>query len=91
MWRFIFAIFCVLANNNIARADDPYRYFTWNITYGDIYPLGIRQQVRIRTFTLIVINKKNVTLLKGYFLKTHYLITLYIFAGDSDKWAISGT
>lgn len=26
------------------RAEDPYRFFTWNITYGDIYPLGIRQQ-----------------------------------------------
>lgn len=28
----------------IATADDPYRFFTWNVTYGDIYPLGVRQQ-----------------------------------------------
>ncbi|KAH7523442.1 L-ascorbate oxidase homolog [Ziziphus jujuba] len=25
-------------------AEDPYRFFTWNVTYGDIYPLGVRQQ-----------------------------------------------
>ncbi|OWM70623.1 L-ascorbate oxidase homolog [Punica granatum] len=26
------------------RAESPYRFFTWNVTYGDIYPLGVRQQ-----------------------------------------------
>lgn len=25
-------------------AEDPYRFFDWNVTYGDIYPLGVRQQ-----------------------------------------------
>ncbi|XP_057974331.1 L-ascorbate oxidase homolog [Malania oleifera] len=28
----------------IAGADDPYRFFTWNVTYADIFPLGVRQQ-----------------------------------------------
>ncbi|KAK4477258.1 hypothetical protein RD792_016472 [Penstemon davidsonii] len=28
----------------IMSAEDPYRFFTWNVTYGDIYPLGVRQQ-----------------------------------------------
>ncbi|XP_057516011.1 L-ascorbate oxidase homolog [Amaranthus tricolor] len=28
----------------IVIAEDPYRFFNWNVTYGDIYPLGIRQQ-----------------------------------------------
>ncbi|XP_071733076.1 L-ascorbate oxidase homolog [Rutidosis leptorrhynchoides] len=28
----------------IAGAEDPYRFFNWNVTYGNIYPLGIRQQ-----------------------------------------------
>ncbi|RZC05350.1 L-ascorbate oxidase-like isoform B [Glycine soja] len=28
---------------HIAGAEDPYRFFNWNITYGDIYPLGVRQ------------------------------------------------
>ncbi|KAK2989652.1 hypothetical protein RJ640_026888 [Escallonia rubra] len=35
------AIFLLLAN---VGAEDPYRFFTWNVTYGDIYPLGVRQQ-----------------------------------------------
>ncbi|XP_048434108.1 L-ascorbate oxidase homolog [Pyrus x bretschneideri] len=24
--------------------EDPYRFYNWNVTYGDIYPLGIKQQ-----------------------------------------------
>ncbi|XP_062117538.1 L-ascorbate oxidase homolog [Humulus lupulus] len=28
----------------IVRAEDPYRFFDWNVTYGNIYPLGVRQQ-----------------------------------------------
>ncbi|XP_020704994.1 L-ascorbate oxidase homolog [Dendrobium catenatum] len=27
-----------------STADDPYRFFTWNVTYGDIWPLGVKQQ-----------------------------------------------
>ncbi|KAL8543413.1 hypothetical protein ACS0TY_004085 [Phlomoides rotata] len=41
MWHFIVAILCLVG---IVIGEDPYRYFTWNITYGDIYPLGVRQQ-----------------------------------------------
>jgi hypothetical protein len=35
-------------------AEDPYRFFNWNVTYGDIYPLGVRQQVYLY-FTFILI------------------------------------
>uniref|UniRef100_A0A1D1Y9M4 L-ascorbate oxidase n=1 Tax=Anthurium amnicola TaxID=1678845 RepID=A0A1D1Y9M4_9ARAE len=28
----------------LATADDPYRYFTWTVTYGTISPLGVPQQ-----------------------------------------------
>ncbi|KAL2241932.1 UNVERIFIED_CONTAM: T-complex protein 1 subunit beta [Sesamum indicum] len=28
----------------VAAAEDPYRFFTWNVTYGTIYPLGVPQQ-----------------------------------------------
>ncbi|KAJ0010108.1 hypothetical protein Pint_34197 [Pistacia integerrima] len=28
----------------VATAENPYRFFEWNVTYGDIYPLGVRQQ-----------------------------------------------
>ncbi|XP_039055795.1 L-ascorbate oxidase homolog isoform X1 [Hibiscus syriacus] len=27
----------------IAGADSPYKFFDWNVTFGDIYPLGVRQ------------------------------------------------
>ncbi|XP_052189075.1 L-ascorbate oxidase homolog [Diospyros lotus] len=42
-------LLCVAAVSSIlfidgVGADDPYRFFTWNVTYGDIYPLGVRQQ-----------------------------------------------
>ncbi|KAK9666720.1 hypothetical protein RND81_14G206200 [Saponaria officinalis] len=29
---------------NFVNADNPYRYFTWKVTYGHIYPLGIQQR-----------------------------------------------
>ena len=32
-----------------ARAEDPYRFYTWNVTFGDIFPLGVKQQVRAPT------------------------------------------
>jgi hypothetical protein len=28
-------------------AEDPYRFYTWNITFGDIYPLGVKQEARL--------------------------------------------
>ncbi|KAK8591995.1 hypothetical protein V6N13_062588 [Hibiscus sabdariffa] len=29
----------------VVKAESPYRFFNWNITYGDIFPLGFRQQI----------------------------------------------
>ncbi|MFS8018804.1 hypothetical protein Hanom_Chr15g01396351 [Helianthus anomalus] len=40
------AVFCLVV---IVNAEDPYRFFTWNVTYGDIYPMGIRHQTIPRT------------------------------------------
>lgn len=34
----VFFVACV-------SGEDPYRFYTWNVTYGDIYPFGIQQQV----------------------------------------------
>lgn len=36
----------------VVHAENPYRFFTWNVTYGDIYPLGVRQQVCLFFFFL---------------------------------------
>uniref|UniRef100_A0A7C9DKF2 Ferroxidase n=1 Tax=Opuntia streptacantha TaxID=393608 RepID=A0A7C9DKF2_OPUST len=38
------ALLCFSSLLAIVVADDPYRFFNWNVTYGDIYPLGVRQQ-----------------------------------------------
>ncbi|KAJ8427007.1 hypothetical protein Cgig2_004209 [Carnegiea gigantea] len=38
------ALLCFSTLFAIVVADDPYRFFNWNVTYGDIYPLGVRQQ-----------------------------------------------
>ncbi|KAL2482154.1 SKU5 similar 5 [Forsythia ovata] len=34
----------VLMLVDCTNGEDPYRFFTWNVTYGDIYPLGFKQQ-----------------------------------------------
>ncbi|KAK1276827.1 hypothetical protein QJS04_geneDACA005676 [Acorus gramineus] len=39
----IYGVFVCLSLVTV-RADDPYRYFTWTVTYGTIYPLGVAQQ-----------------------------------------------
>ncbi|KAK7351789.1 hypothetical protein VNO77_11484 [Canavalia gladiata] len=36
-------LFVVISLFHITAAEDPYRFFNWNVTYGDIYPLGVRQ------------------------------------------------
>jgi hypothetical protein len=43
------ALFLFLATSALLVAgDDPYRFFTWTVTYGDITPLGVKQQVCAR-------------------------------------------
>jgi L-ascorbate oxidase len=34
---------CVVAISTV-RGEDPYLFFTWNVTYGTISPLGVPQQ-----------------------------------------------
>jgi len=34
---------CILLS--VVNGENPYRYITWKVTYGDIYPLGVKQQV----------------------------------------------
>ena len=49
-------LFCLsLAVLAIVGAEDPYRFFTWNVTYGDIYPLGVRQTVYYTPYIYIYI------------------------------------
>uniref|UniRef100_A0A453BEV0 Uncharacterized protein n=1 Tax=Aegilops tauschii subsp. strangulata TaxID=200361 RepID=A0A453BEV0_AEGTS len=36
----------------LVAGEDPYRFFTWNVSYGDIYPLGVKQQVSVQSIIL---------------------------------------
>ncbi|KAL3509773.1 hypothetical protein ACH5RR_029174 [Cinchona calisaya] len=38
------AVVLVLLLRDFISCEDPYRFFTWNVTYGDVYPLGFKQQ-----------------------------------------------
>ncbi|KAG4993815.1 hypothetical protein AAZX31_11G095600 [Glycine max] len=45
--RSLLSLFCsilLLLELAFVAAEDPYRFFDWTITYGDIYPLGVKQQ-----------------------------------------------
>lgn len=37
----------------LVKAEDPYKYFTWTVTYGTASPLGVPQQVTIVTVTIL--------------------------------------
>ncbi|XP_024960835.1 L-ascorbate oxidase homolog [Cynara cardunculus var. scolymus] len=37
-------VFLLIAMAARINGEDPYRFFNWNVTYGDIYPLGVKQQ-----------------------------------------------
>lgn len=70
------------------NAEDPYRFFTWNVTYGNIYPLGVRQQVCAIIFLCKSCNLTTLSL--GWSEKRFLFLLFCVFcAGDSDKRTIS--
>lgn len=55
----IIVVICCNLNNDQywVNAEDPYRYFTFEVTYGTLAPLGVKQKVSISSlafFALIV-------------------------------------
>ncbi|KAL5561283.1 hypothetical protein UlMin_031030 [Ulmus minor] len=42
--RAIWQVSAILLVLGFVSSEDPYRFFDWTVTYGDIYPLGVRQQ-----------------------------------------------
>lgn len=46
-FKYIILGIVVLLSISIVNADDPYKFFTWTVTYGNIAPLGVPQQVCI--------------------------------------------
>lgn len=43
--QFLIGILAGLSFFWVNNAEDPYRYYTWTVTYGTISPLGVAQQV----------------------------------------------
>ncbi|WVZ12403.1 hypothetical protein V8G54_016933 [Vigna mungo] len=39
-----FLVLLVTFLSAFVHCEDPYRFLTWKVTYGDIYPLGVKQQ-----------------------------------------------
>jgi hypothetical protein len=67
------------------KCEDPYRFFTWKVTYGDIYPLGIKQQVFIYIYVTVI--HHSVTTLSFYVIINVIVQVLpffFVFAGDLD-------
>ncbi|CAN6463809.1 unnamed protein product [Victoria cruziana] len=44
MKGFVFWLLLITLSAVAVNGDNPYRFFTWNVTYGVIYPLGVPQQ-----------------------------------------------
>lgn len=40
----LFLLLCLLGEAMVVTSEDPYLYFTWNVTYGTISPMGVPQQ-----------------------------------------------
>lgn len=44
-WSLLVVQILFLLLLGFSNGESPYRWYNWNITYGDIYPLGVKQQV----------------------------------------------
>ena len=78
-------VFCgVLALFSVSQvtADDPYKYFTWTVTYGTLSPLGVPQQVGIESYSLGLLTKS-----WGVF--DFLMLWCLIFEGNPYQWSIS--
>ncbi|KAM2546494.1 hypothetical protein TB1_017908 [Malus domestica] len=38
-------VLAVLLSSSVVKAEDPYKFYTWTVTYGTLSPLGVPQQV----------------------------------------------
>lgn len=67
-WLPLMAVVLMFVHTNLISGEDPYRFYTWNVTYGDIYPLGLKQQVLCLSSLL----------LEKYAGKTIYLSKVFV-------------
>lgn len=69
------------------NAEDPYRFFAWNVTYGDIYPLGVKQQVHLQLREVHLFSQQ--ILCSVFFQCITY--NSFCLSGNTDKRAIPRT
>ena len=70
VWFFRLAIFI--------SAEDPYRFFDWKVTFGEILPLGVPQQACCR----FMINSLSI------FFLSNISLSVCLSSGDTDQRAI---
>lgn len=73
-------IFMFISLAKTINGEAPTRFFDWNVTYGDVSPLGVKQQVCISIFINFLI------------LTLVYILNSYTsgVAGNIHKRAVSG-
>ncbi|KAM5576384.1 L-ascorbate oxidase [Rosa sericea] len=43
--QLLFGVLAVVLSASVVKAEDPYKYYTWTVTYGTLSPLAVPQQV----------------------------------------------
>ena len=47
--QLLFGALTVVLSASVVKAEDPYKFYTWTVTYGTLSPLGIPQQVGFKS------------------------------------------
>lgn len=67
------------------KAEDPYRFFTFEVTYGQISPLGVSQRVIVNTLLLIAHFKMMMMMMISL---TYNLFLSTITLGHTCQWEV---
>lgn len=87
----VFLVSFLLVNSIVA--ENPYRFYEWNVTYGTISPLGVPQQVCLFNF-FVFLNECDIDSLLYDFVDSIFCSNVFCFClciGNFDQWAISWT
>lgn len=47
--QLLFGVLAVVFSSSEVKAEDPYKFYTWTVTYGTLSPLGVPQQVCLKS------------------------------------------
>lgn len=51
----LFVLLLVVLQQCCVNGEDPYRFYSWRIHYGFVYPLGVKQQVLFLLSCLVLL------------------------------------